>query len=154
QTKRDGLHASGGQAAADFVPEKRRNLVTDDAVKYAASLLRVDQMHIDGTRLLEGSANRLGRDFVKGDAEDFLGINRRDADFVLILSVLLGGFALGSLAGFLRLFFGLGILARSVPVAVLGAGQLGFLIFAGFGKHHGQVLGDGFTFTVRVARQI
>ena len=47
ETKRNGLHTSGGEAAADFVPEQRRYLVAHDTVKHAASLLRVNQVAID-----------------------------------------------------------------------------------------------------------
>ena len=44
QAQRDSLHASGGKAAADFIPEQRRNFVADDAIEDAAGLLRVHQM--------------------------------------------------------------------------------------------------------------
>ena len=53
QAQRDGLHASGGKAAADFVPEQRRNLVADQAIEHAAGLLRVDQVLIDIAGMLE-----------------------------------------------------------------------------------------------------
>ena len=46
QAKRDRLHTSCGKAAADFVPEKRRNLVAHDAVENAAGLLGIDQVRI------------------------------------------------------------------------------------------------------------
>ena len=44
QAQGDGLHASGGKTAADFVPKQRRNLIAHEAVEHAAGLLRVDQV--------------------------------------------------------------------------------------------------------------
>src|SRR5579863_2939 len=48
QAKRDGLDASGGNAAPDFVPEERGNLIADEPVEHTAGLLGVDQILIDG----------------------------------------------------------------------------------------------------------
>ena len=38
----DGLHAAGGETAANFIPEERGYLVADETVEDAAGLLRVD----------------------------------------------------------------------------------------------------------------
>ncbi len=42
--QRDGLHAAGGESAADFIPEQRGNLVAHQAIEHAARLLRIHQM--------------------------------------------------------------------------------------------------------------
>jgi hypothetical protein len=44
QPQSDRLHASGGKAAANFIPQQRRNLIADQAVEHAPGLLRVDQI--------------------------------------------------------------------------------------------------------------
>ena len=44
QPQRYGLHASGAQSAAHFVPQQRRNLIAHDTVKHPARLLRVHQV--------------------------------------------------------------------------------------------------------------
>src|SRR5580693_8637683 len=71
QAQSDGLDASGGKAAADFVPEQRRNFVTDDAIEHAAGLLRVHQVLVDLGGVLEGSLDSFLRDFVEHHAIDF-----------------------------------------------------------------------------------
>ena len=70
QAKSDGLYASGGEAAADFVPEQRRNLVADDAVEHAARLLGIDQVAIDRSRVLEGVLHGALGDFVERHPAD------------------------------------------------------------------------------------
>ena len=57
QAQRDGLDASGGESAADLVPEQRRNLVADQTVENAARLLRFNQVDVDGRRVLERLLN-------------------------------------------------------------------------------------------------
>ena len=42
--QRHGLHAAGGETAAHFVPEQRRDLVAHQPVEHAARLLRVHQV--------------------------------------------------------------------------------------------------------------
>ena len=69
----DGLDASGGKAAANFVPEERRNFVADEAIEDATGLLRVDEIFIYLRRMLECGANCFRRDFVEHHAEDFGG---------------------------------------------------------------------------------
>ena len=70
QAQCDGLHASGGKAAADFVPQKRRDLVAHEAIEHAAGLLRVDQIAIDVAGMLERGLDGALRDFVEGHAAD------------------------------------------------------------------------------------
>ena len=71
EAQRDGLDASGGKAAANFVPKQRRNFVADEAVEDAAGLLRVDEIFVHLRRMLERGANCFRRDFVEHHAEDF-----------------------------------------------------------------------------------
>ena len=68
---RHRLHASGGEAAADLVPEEGRDLVADEAVENAARLLGVDLVHVDLARLVDGLLHGLLRDLVEEDAADF-----------------------------------------------------------------------------------
>ena len=58
QAKSDGLHAAGGESAANFFPEDWRNLVAHDAVQHAAGLLRVHQIFIYLAGHIERGANR------------------------------------------------------------------------------------------------
>ena len=91
QAQGDGLHASGGKAAADFVPEQRRNFVTDDAIEDAASLLRVHQMLVHLRGLLESGFDGFLRDFVEHHAINFGRSAVRGRLFLLGLG---GGFRL------------------------------------------------------------
>ena len=68
QTGRDRLHASGGQALADLFPEQGAELIADNAVEHAARLLRVDEILVDGTRVLDGFLHDVACDFVEGHA--------------------------------------------------------------------------------------
>ena len=68
QAQRNGLHAPGGKTAADFIPEQRRDLIAHQAVEHAASLLRVDQVLIDGARMFERCLHGALGDFVESDA--------------------------------------------------------------------------------------
>src|SRR6185436_2592473 len=70
---RDGLDAAGGEAAADLLPEQRRELVADDAVEQAAGLLRVDAVHRDLAGTLERVEHAALGDLVERDAPDLLG---------------------------------------------------------------------------------
>ena len=53
ELERDRLHAAGGEAAADLVPQERADLVAHQPVEHAARLLRVDHLHVDLARMLE-----------------------------------------------------------------------------------------------------
>ena len=68
QTGRDRLHASGGQALADLFPEQGAELIADNAVEHAARLLRVDEILVDGTRVLDGFLHDVACDLVEGHA--------------------------------------------------------------------------------------
>src|SRR3954464_6254159 len=70
ESESNGLHASGRDAAADLVPEQRRDLISDQAVEHTAGLLRVDEIAIDGARMLKGFLHRSLRDLVESDAMD------------------------------------------------------------------------------------
>ena len=74
QTQRDCLHASGGQSAANFVPQQRGNLVADNSVQYAPGLLCIYQIAIDVARVLKGGPYRALRDFVKRHSTDALRV--------------------------------------------------------------------------------
>jgi hypothetical protein len=65
QPDRDGLHASGGKAAAHLVPQERRNLEPYQPIENAAGLLRVHQVAVNVARLLERVLYRLLRNFVE-----------------------------------------------------------------------------------------
>ena len=68
EARRDGLHASGGQAAPDLLPEQRAELIADDAVEHAARLLCVDKVIVDVARLCDALRDDLFRDLVEGHA--------------------------------------------------------------------------------------
>ena len=70
EAQRNGLHAAGGKAAANFVPQQRRDFVTDQAVEHAAGLLRLHQVNIDCQRLVECLLHSIGGDFVEHHAEN------------------------------------------------------------------------------------
>src|SRR4029079_14498275 len=62
------LYAARAQAAADLVPEERADLVADEPVEHAPTLLRVAQLHVDLARVVEGITNGVGRNLVELDA--------------------------------------------------------------------------------------
>ena len=64
----DGLHAAGGQAAADLAPEQRAERVADEAVDDPARLLGVDEVLVDAARVGERLADRRLGDLVEGHA--------------------------------------------------------------------------------------
>ena len=68
QAQRNRLHASRRKAASHFIPQQRRDLISHESVEHAASLLRVYQVLIDGTRMFKGSLHSPLGDFVEGDA--------------------------------------------------------------------------------------
>ena len=61
------MHSSRGEAAAHFVPQQGRNLITDDAIENAPRLLRVDQVAIDIAGVLEGLVHGLRRNLIESD---------------------------------------------------------------------------------------
>ena len=68
KTRGNRLHAPGGQAAADLLPQQRAELVADDAVKDPAGLLGVHQIIIDAARLLNAARYDVFRDLVERHA--------------------------------------------------------------------------------------
>src|ERR1017187_6987899 len=65
----DRLHAPGAQAARHALVQQRRNLVAHNPIQNASRLLRIDQLHVDLTGMVEGGAYRVLRDFVELDTE-------------------------------------------------------------------------------------
>ena len=74
----DGLHAARGQALLDLHPQQRADLVAHQAVEHAARLLRIDQLLIDGARLLDGALDRLFRDLVEFHAARAVRVDAQD----------------------------------------------------------------------------
>ena len=70
--QRDGLHPPRGEAAADAVPEERRDAVADDPVEDPPRLLRVHLLLVDLAGGVDRPAHRLARDFVEQDPLDRL----------------------------------------------------------------------------------
>ena len=62
------LHAASRQGRADLAPQERRHLVAVEAVKDAASLLRVHEVSVQVARVLQGALDRFLRDFVEHHA--------------------------------------------------------------------------------------
>ena len=73
EAESDGLDASGGETAADLVPQQGRDLEADETVEDAAGLLGIDQVPVDFAGMGEGLLHGLLGDFVEGDAMDGLG---------------------------------------------------------------------------------
>src|SRR5208282_4611315 len=65
EAQRNCLHAAGGEAAPNLVPQQWRNLITDEAIEDAPGLLRMHEILIDVPRMLEGLTNGALRDLVK-----------------------------------------------------------------------------------------
>jgi len=72
------LHATGRQPGLDFAPQYGRQLEADDAVKHAACLLCIYEVHIYGARLLDGVENGAFGDFVEHYASCGLGIEAQN----------------------------------------------------------------------------
>src|SRR5690349_17135076 len=72
QAKGDSLYASSGKAAADFVPEQRRNLIADQSVEHTPCLLRIDQMLINIAWMFKRFLYRPLRNLVERHAPDAL----------------------------------------------------------------------------------
>ena len=72
--QRGALHAAGGEAAAHFLPQQRREIEADEVVERAARLLRVHQIERKLARLRHGIADRVARDLVEHHAVHFLAV--------------------------------------------------------------------------------
>ena len=70
QTGGHRLHAPGRQARAHLAPQHRRDLVADEAIEDAASLLGIDPVRVQLTGGLQGSGDRLLGDLREGHALD------------------------------------------------------------------------------------
>ena len=66
----DRLHAPGGEALHDLLPEHRRDLVAVEPVEDAPRLLRVDEPLVDLARLPERALDRVARDLVEDHPAD------------------------------------------------------------------------------------
>ena len=64
---RDRLHATRRQPTADLAPEKRRELVADEAIEDAAGLLRVEAVLVELARILQRLEHGLLGDLVEED---------------------------------------------------------------------------------------
>ena len=123
----DGLDASGGESAADLVPQQGRDLEADQAVEDAAGLLGIDQVPVDLAGMGEGLLHGLLGDFVEGDAMDRLGFFFAAAATVGVAAELFGEMGGDGFAFAVRI-------GRKVD-GIGGAGQLfemgDHLLFAG-----------------------
>ena len=68
QSQRDGLHASSGKPAANFIPQQRRNLVAHQPIEHAPRLLRIYQILVDRARMFERRLHRTLGNFVERNA--------------------------------------------------------------------------------------
>ncbi len=59
------MDPAGGQAAPDFRPEQRAEFVTDETIEHPPCLLRVHQVHIHRTWMLEGFQHCFLGDFME-----------------------------------------------------------------------------------------
>ena len=73
------LHAAGRKAVAHRFPEIGREFIAHHPVPDTAGLLGVDQIHVNGTRLLDRSAHHGGRNLVESDAQSLFGIQPQRA---------------------------------------------------------------------------
>ncbi len=73
ELQRDRLHAPGAQAAADFFPEQRADLVADEPIEHAPSLLRVDHAFVDRPRPRQRGQHRPLGDLVEHQPVNPLG---------------------------------------------------------------------------------
>src|SRR4029077_15866636 len=66
------LHAAGRQAAANLLPQQRRQIEADEVVEGATRLLGIHQTERQAARLRHGALHLALRDFVENDAFDGL----------------------------------------------------------------------------------
>ena len=72
------LHASGRKPLLDLAPEKRAELVADNAVEHTPRLLGIHTVDIDRMRLPHSRLYGRFRYFIKNDAAILLGIHSQD----------------------------------------------------------------------------
>ena len=73
--QRRTLHAARGQAAADLLPQQRRQIEAHQVVQGAARLLGIHQIHGQIARVLDRLLDRAPRDLVKHHALHFLSLS-------------------------------------------------------------------------------
>ena len=78
EPQRDGLDPAGGETAADLLGDERRDAVTDETVQDTARLLRVDEVLVDGPRMLHARFDAGLGDLVEGDTVLVLEIETHD----------------------------------------------------------------------------
>ena len=70
QAQRNGLHAAGGNSAADFVPQQRADLIAHQPIENAPRLLRVDDVLIDPAGIFDGGLIAFGVISLKSTRKD------------------------------------------------------------------------------------
>ena len=101
ETHRYTLHTTGGQAGAHFVPQHGRKAETHQAIEHAARLLRIYQVEIDRTRMLNGVEDGRFRNFVEYNAarggriefKDFRKVPRDGFSLAVLIGSQPNGFA-------------------------------------------------------------
>ncbi len=68
--QRDGLDASGADAAFDLIPENRADAVSDQAVQHATGLLRIEEGSVELGRMFDRLFYPILGDFMEQDALD------------------------------------------------------------------------------------
>ena len=102
ESHRHALHTTGRKTGAHFVPKHRREAETHQAVEHATRLLRIDQIQVNGARMLDGIEDGRFRDFVKHDAarcgrvefEHFREVPRDGFSLAVLIGSQPDGFAL------------------------------------------------------------
>ena len=93
--QRHRLHAAGGEALLDLLPQQRRQLEAHQPVEDPPRLLGVDLLVIDGARLGQGRQHRPLGDLVEGDPPHRLGVASEQLGDVpgdgLALAIRVGG---------------------------------------------------------------
>ena len=64
----DALDSSGRERRFDLLPEYRREFESDQPVEYTPCLLCIDEVHVDGARILDGGHDGALGNFVENDA--------------------------------------------------------------------------------------
>ena len=94
QAHRNALHAPCRQCRLYLPPQHRRDAEAHQSVKYAACLLRVDQVHVKVARMIYSLKDCRLRDFMEHDATGFLLVKSQDLTEMpadsLSLAVLIG----------------------------------------------------------------
>ena len=65
---RDALNAAGGKSAAYLLRNKRAQAIADESVEYSSRLLCVDEIHVDGARMIHAVLDSGFGYLVEGDS--------------------------------------------------------------------------------------